>query len=196
MLDTEQQRRWVYIDLEQAPQQIINLRDNMLGMDAAKPADMEIDIELPDPWILDQYVPMSKLDWSINFHNYGLITNYTSNARALLDSAKDLSQQHGLNVDYNIKSLDLQVRVLESLWTINMPSVMQDLSPEFWQPRYAQYQFGKKTLIDIIHLCLQIFNSTMLFNEGSENQTFRDALLFSSHITTLYRNLENGNLDF
>lgn len=196
ILDTQEKRRWIFLDLDQAPQKITNSRDTMLGMQVARASDIEIDIELPEQWIVDNYVSDDRLQTTLNFHNYGLITNYMSNARALLDQTINITNKHGYNVDHCIRSLDLQVRVLESLWIKNIDSTLEPLSPDFWQIRDCQYQFGKKTLIDIIHLCLQVFNSHMFDMQNPEAQAFRDALIFSSHITNLYRNLETGNTDF
>lgn len=196
ILDDQEKRRCIFIDLEQAPQKISNLRNTMLGMQVARASDIEIDIELPEEWMVDNYVSYDRIHTVLNFHNYGLITNYMSNARALLDQITEITSRYAYKVDHDLRCLDLQVRVLESLWIKNIDSTQEPLSPDFWKIRDSQYQFGKKTLIDIIHLGLQVFNSSMFDVQNPETQIFRDALIFSSHITSLYRNLETGNTDF
>ena len=181
--DASQRRRWLFVDLRICPQKIINLRDNQLGMNVARPADIELDIDLPKEWIVDEHVANIELQRVLNFHAYGLITNYNSNARALLDQATKMANKYNYNVEYNLKSLDLQVKISEGLWTKNIDSVLEDYSDEFWRIRDSQYEFAKKNLIDIIHFCLQIFNTDMFDIDNADSQVFRDALIFSSHRT-------------
>ena len=111
--DTQDQKRWVFIDLEKAPQKITHIRNQIIGMRAARAGDIEIDIDLPPEWILDRHVPAEQLHRVLSFHTYGLITNYAANARALLDLGIETAKNQNFEVDYNIKNLDLQVRILE-----------------------------------------------------------------------------------
>jgi hypothetical protein len=195
VIDVAGRRRWIFVDLETAPHTITPCRDKIVGMEIARAGNVELNLELPDLWNINDHVSDETIRTVINFHNYQLSTNYMASCRGLLNLVSQLSAKQGLNVDYSVKTLDLQVRILESLWEKNLDSTLEPMTAEFWQTRDCQYQFGKKTLIDVLNFCLQIFNSNMYDTENSQGQLFRDALVFSSHMTNLYRNLEAPELN-
>jgi hypothetical protein len=189
-INTQEQRSWVFIDLHKVPHRIVNARDTSLGMEIARASDLEIDLELPADWIINNRVPVEHMKKIISFHNYQLNTNYLGGARGLLDLVTELCNSRGYSVGHSIKTLDLQLRVLESLWIKNLDSPLEPLDDQAWSIRDSQYQFGKKTMIDIINFCMQMFNSNMYQAENPKSQLFRDALVLSSHMTNLYRNLD------
>jgi hypothetical protein len=194
VFDMAECRRWVFLDLTQVEHKIEPHYLGNIGMQIAEPHDMIIDAEIPAEWILDEYATSKQLQSALGFHNYGLITNYWAASKSLIAIIKDQSQRRKHNLSYELLKLEGQVSMLELLWKKNISSILEPMEgSDFWKYRNTQYTFGKQTLIDVIGCYLQIANSSSL-QLDQNSRVFRDCLTFSSHITSLYSNLENPNL--
>ena len=72
-------------------------------------------------------------------------------------------------------------------WYDNLHSVdTHDVNDTFWHRRNTQYTSGKKLLISLIGFALEVADSTWMMKQGSHNQVFRDALVFSAHMQSCY----------
>ena len=186
MLDSNKVEKWIYLDLQKINHRIISNNFNPLGMKVAQAFDIEIDDDIPAEWILDNYVPKEELQAVVNFHKYGLITNYWSASKALLAYIEKIANERKYSLEYEIEKLRLQVNMLEIVWQKNMASLLDKRDREFWYVRDTQHNFGKKTLLDIINLFMQLQNSRLCDQNSFESQVFRDAVVFASHIENLY----------
>lgn len=191
VFDKDERRRWVFLDLTQVEHKINRHYAGLIGLQIANPYDMTIDAEIPAEWILDEYATSKQLRSVLGFHNYALITNYWAASRSLIAIIKNQAQRKNHNLCYGLLKLENQVSMLELLWKKNISSIFEPRwDVEFWKYRSTQYTFGKQTLIDVISYYLQIANSSSL-QLDQNSQVFRDCLTFSSHITSLYSNLEH-----
>ena len=82
------------------------------------------------------------------------------------------------------------------MWVDNLQSVeaamdIDNLTDNYWHRRNTQYTQSKNVLLSLINLILQVADSRWLDITGDKNQRFRDALVFSTHMKPLYRNLKD-----
>lgn len=189
ILDPNKIEKWIYLDLQKINHRMVTNNFNPLGMKVARAFDIEIADDIPAEWILDNYVPKEELHTIVNFHKYGLITNYWSASKALLAHIEKIANERKYSLEYEIEKLRLQVNMLEIVWQKNMASLLAERNKEFWHVRDTQHNFGKKTLIDIINLFMQLQNSRLCDQNSLESQVFRDAVVFASHIENLYTNV-------
>ena len=191
VFDDTDRRRWVFLDLTQVEHSLTSHYSGNIGMQIAKPYDMTIDAGIPAEWILDEYATSKQLRSALGFHNYGLITNYWAASRSLIAIIKTQARRRNYNLSHELLKLEGQVSMLELLWKKNISSIFEPMGGiDFWKCRSTQYTFGKQTLIDVISCYLQIANSGSL-QLDQNSRVFRDCLTFSSHVTSLYSNLEH-----
>ena len=194
VMDPDQHKHFVFLDPQQVDCDVLDNNFDSIGMKIAKASDLIIDANIPKHWILDHQSPNQELlQATNNFHKYGLITNYWSVSQALLNQIQNLCVRHKCQADFDIQKLELQVDVLRVLWEKNMPSLLEPFNQSFWLTRDTQYNFGKKTLIDVVHLFMQIANSRLCDSHSLESRMFRDSIVFSSHIENLYKNIQTNN---
>jgi len=166
-----------------------------MGMEIACPGSITVNnYTLPENCILGyrKYYENSPEFFHINsISDYCFITNYLGLILSLNKEVKTYIEQTKINVDFEFKKIGLVIAGLVMTWQDNLSSVdITTPTDEFWHRRNTQYTLYKDTLIDLIHLILQICDSRWLDAKSSNNQRFRDALTFCSHMKPLHRNLE------
>jgi hypothetical protein len=181
--------RKVFVDLKSTTHTVTPSESNPIGMKLAFPCDLTIDSVIPDGWILTRDSLQEQLS---SFHFYGLTGNYISCARSLLKQA----EEQGFNVDYEIKKLSLAVNVSDLLWQETFMDVFDTISPEQFNKLNTQYQFARKTLIDVVGFFLEIMNTGLCDSESLQSRRFRDAVSLGSHVINLYKHLNNGIIRF
>jgi hypothetical protein len=166
-----------------------------IGMTIARPGSITLDnFTIPESHILGyrKYHENSPKFFHVtNMSDYCFVTNYLGVVVELYEDLKRYIEKTNVNVDFEFRKLGLAVSGLVMLWQDNLPSVHTIVpTDEFWHRRNTQYTLSKDTLVDIISLILKIGDSRWLDAKSPDNQRFRDALTFSSHMKPLYRNLE------
>lgn len=191
--DDQACKRWVFVDLRCARVTISPSRFGVMGMPAARASDLELDMQVPDAWILDLGQDCQDLVQASNFYSYGLITNYLGVSQSLLDHMRDHCDRHKIQVTYDLDKFQLQIDMAHLGWRSNLHSVhLRKLDRAFWHARDTQYAFGKKILADQVGFYLQIFATRFCDVADQESQVFRDALVMCSHITNLYKKLQHA----
>ena len=190
--DTE---AYVLIDFAKAQPKIDLSYTTPIGMQIARPGSITLDnYELPANSILGyrKYHENSPEFFHItNMSDYCFVTNYLGIVMSLYRELGEYINQTQVNIDYNFKKLGVSVSALLMTWQDNLASV-HTVTPtdQFWHRRNTQYTQSKNILLDIISLILQIGDSRWVDACSPNNQRFRDALSFSSHMKPLYRNLQ------
>lgn len=184
----ERSVRKVFIDLKSTEHTVVKSSSNPIGMKMAFPCDFSIDTLIPNNWILNKN---SLYDQLSSFHSYGRTGNFISCARSLITQA----QAQGFNADYDIKKLTLTIDVAEMLWQKTFEDcIFDDVGLEQFKKLNTQYQFARKTLVDVVAFFLEIMNTGLCDSESIQSQKFRDALTLGSHVINLYKHLNNGPL--
>jgi hypothetical protein len=93
----------------------------------------------------------------------------------------------GQELAYNKNKLKLQLDVLQLLWD-QLPKDISLAHKEHchWQQKNIVYAFAKKCLIEICQFAVETNSSAMYQTENHNNQRFRDALIYCSHMKNLY----------
>lgn len=190
--DTE---AYVMIDFAHANPVIDMGYTTPIGMQIARPGSITLDnYNLPDNSILGyrKYHENSPEFFHItNMSDYCFVTNYLGIVLSLYQELGQYIERTNINVDYNYKKLGLSVSALLMMWQDNLASVHTTIPTDnFWHRRNTQYTQSKNILLEIISLILHIGDSRWVDACSPNNQRFRDALSFSSHMKPLYRNLQ------
>lgn len=190
--DTE---AYVLIDFAEVKPKIDMSYTTPIGMQVARPGSISIDnYELPPEYILGyrKYHENSPEFFHItNMSDYCFITNYVGLVVALYKDLQKYAEQTKIDLDFEMKKLGLRISAMVMMWQDNLESTsVTTPSDRLWHKRNTQYTLGKDTLLDLIHLILQIGDSRWLDANSPHNRRFRDALTFSSHMKPLYRNLK------
>lgn len=190
--DTE---AYVLIDFASVQPKIDMSYSTPIGMQIARPGSITIDnYTLPKDCILGyrKYHENSPEFFHItNMSDYCFITNYVGLVVALYKDLETYVQNNKINIEYNFKRLGLRISSLVMSWQDNLSSTdIRVPTDEFWHRRNTLYTLGKDVLLDLIGLILQIGDSRWVDSVNPNNQRFRDALTFSSHMKPLYKNLQ------
>lgn len=190
--DTE---AYVMIDFAHANPVIDMSYTTPIGMQIARPGSITLDnYNLPANSILGyrKYHENSPEFFHItNMSDYCFVTNYLGIVLSLYQELRQYIERTNINVDYNYKKLGLSVSALLMMWQDNLASVHTTIPTDnFWHRRNTQYTQSKNILLEIISLILHIGDSRWVDACSPNNQRFRDALSFSSHMKPLYRNLQ------
>ena len=95
-----------------------------------------------------------------------------------------------VNVDFEMKKIGLDIAGLSMSWHDNLDSVdITTPSDAFWHRRNTQYVLSKQTLLKLVSLILESGDSRWVDAKSPNNQRFRDALTFASHMKPLHRNV-------
>jgi len=189
VLDQDNNKRWVYLELKNIQHQISYNNFDLAGMQIAQASNFTIDADIPSESILDFSRPISDFHPVTNLHKYGTIANHTGICQALLKRIVKICLSNNYNLQFELSKLVNQVDVLTILWEMNLPSVHQPFSKKFWYVFDAQYTFSKKTLTDLIAFCTPIYNSSDYNTQSESYKTFKDAMIYSTHVQNLYRSL-------
>lgn len=190
--DTE---AYVLIDFDKANPMIDMSYTQPIGMQIACPGSITLNnYELPDNSILGyrKYHENSPEFFHItNMSDYCFVTNYLGIVMSLYRELGEYIERTQVNIDYDFKKLGVSISALLMTWQDNLATV-HTVTPtdQFWHRRNTQYTQSKNILLDIISLILQIGDSRWVDACSPNNQRFRDALSFSSHMKPLYRNLQ------
>jgi hypothetical protein len=166
-----------------------------IGMQMARPGSITFDnYTLPEECIIGyrHYHELNQVYfYSQNNADYAFITNYLALITALFRDLSDYVEQRKINIDFEIKKLGLAISGLLMIWENNL-STLEEINPNhaFWHLRNTQYTMSKNTLLDLIHLILQVCDATWMDAHSQKSQRLRDALTFCSHMKPLYKNLE------
>lgn len=185
----------VLIDFNAAKPRIDFSHSTPIGMTVARPGSITVDnLTLPQDHILEyrKYQDNSKEFFHIlSMSDYCFITNYVGLLVALHKDLETYVERSKIDVDFEVRKIGLRVAGLIMSWQDNLPS-LEIVAPndEFWRKRNTLYTQNKDALLDLIHLILQVGDSSWLDAKSPTNQRFRDALSFSSHMKPLYKNLK------
>jgi hypothetical protein len=190
--DTE---AYVLIDFTEINPSIDTSWTTPIGMQLARPGSITIDnYTLPEHCILGyRKYHENNLEFFhlSNMLDYSFITNYVGLIVALYKDLEIYVQNNKINIEYNLDRLGLRISSLFMTWQDNLSSTDIDTpSNEFWHRRNTQYTLSKDILLDLIGLILQIGDSRWVDAVNPNNQRFRDALTFSSHMKPLQKNLQ------
>ena len=168
-----------------------------IGMEIACAGSIIVDhYTLPESYILghyNYYDTVHKFSWVNSIADYGFITNYLGLLLSLYREVKTYTEQRQ-EITSEFKKIGLEISSLVMAWQDNLPTVDVEVpTDEFWHRRNTQYTQSKSTLIELIALILKECDTRWLNVNGSDNQRFRDALTFCSHMKPLYRNLDEKN---
>lgn len=176
----------VFLDLKQIPHSITKSKASPMGMNVAFPCDITLDTQIPPEWILESCPLYDKVH---SFHFYGLIANYISCANSLVNQAQSL----GVNIEYELKKIKLNLDISTMLWENSFLEIFDDVNTEQFTRLNTQYQFARKNLVDTTSLFLEVMNTGLCDLESPQSQKFRDALSMGSHLVNLYKHV-NGSL--
>jgi hypothetical protein len=191
---------YVLFDFTSDDHQIDPSSPTQIGMEIARAGSLIVnDYNIPDGYLLGQrqfignkgkFIPIG------SWHDYAFITNYLGCIIGLFNDLSSYTQDKKINVDYELKRISLEISSLKMMWSDNLISVEQSLNTNnltdgYWHRRNTQYTQSKNILLSLINLVLQVVDSRWLDLGGSKNQRFRDALVFSTHMKPLYRNLND-----
>jgi hypothetical protein len=169
-----------------------------IGMEVAHAGSLIVkDYIIPDGYLLGKRKYFSPGPYSVvsSWNDYCFITNYLGCITGLYNEFKEYTVKNNINIDYELKKMELQISNIRMLWEDNLISIKQSLhinniTDKFWHRRNTQYTQTKNTLLLLINLILEIVDSSWFNATGSQNQKFRDALVFSTHMKSLFKNLE------
>lgn len=164
-----------------------------IGLEQAKPGTLIVDhYDVPTGYILgyrsfsDNHSPIAQ---TLTFHDYCFITNYLGCIIGLFDHITEYANKNNIKLEFELNKFKLEISVLKMLWQDNLAKFSDTITDLFWQRRNTQYTQSKNILIQLITLGLSIGDSTWVSDHASHNQQFRDALVFSTHMSSLYKNL-------
>ena len=172
----------------------IKMHNTPIGMEiAAAGSVIDNHYKVPAGYILGyRYVNTNNKFSSIsNLIDYAFITNYLGVITALFKDLKQWATERNIDIKSQLRSLELDIATLKLLWDCNLDTVYATtLTDHFWHKRNTQYTQSKKTLLSLIELALRAGDPRWLDRDSTgAGQRFRDALVFSSHMQTLYHNL-------
>jgi hypothetical protein len=186
---------YVLIDLTQMPHHTEPGFDP-IGLNVARPGTLVVkDLELPDQYIWGRQSYITKgnsLFFQKNLIEFSFTTNYIGCIIGLYKQIELYSQTQNVNITYELNRLKVAIASLKMMWEDSLPSLhIQDFPDnKFWHRRNTLYTQSKNVIIPLISLVLGIGDSRWLDVSSATTQQFRDALTFSSHMSSLYKNLE------
>jgi hypothetical protein len=172
-----------------------------IGMEVAHAGSLIVkDYIIPEGYLLGKRKYFSPGPYSVvsSWSDYSFITNYLGCITGLYNEFKEYAIKNNINISYELKKIELQISSIRMLWEDNLISVEQSLdinniTDKFWQRRNTQYTQSKNILLLLINLILQIVDTSWFDAKGTQNQKFRDALVFSSHMKSFFKNLLEKN---
>ena len=191
---------YVLFDLTSGEHQIDSNCPRQLGMEIARAGSLIVnDYKIPHGYLIGQrqfignkgrFIPVG------SWHDYAFITNYLGCIIGLFEDLVNYTQDRKINIDYLLKKISLEISSIKMMWVDNLQSVeaamdIDNLTDNYWHRRNTQYTQSKNVLLSLINLILQVADSRWLDITGDKNQRFRDALVFSTHMKPLYRNLKD-----
>ena len=172
----------------------IKMHNTPIGMEIAR-AGSVIDnhYKVPAGYILGyRHVDTNNKFSSIsNLIDYAFTTNYLGVITALFKDLKEWATESNIDIQSQLRPLELDIATLKLIWDCNLNTIHETTFTDyFWHKRNTQYTQSKKTLLLLIDLILKAGNPRWLDRDSTgAGQRFRDALVFSSHMKTLYNNL-------
>lgn len=117
----------------------------------------------------------------------GFIANHYGLALGLFDDLERFTQQQNIACEYNKQKLRLQLDVMELLWQ-QLPKeiTLEHQATFYWKQKNTAYAFAKKCLLEICQFTTEITNSGLYNLTTEQNQRYRDALIYSTHMKNLY----------
>jgi hypothetical protein len=189
--DTE---AYVLIDFASANPVIDLSYTNPIGMEIARPGSITLNnYTLPEDYILGYrryYENSSEFFHITNMIGYSFTTHYLGLIVALYEEFKEYVDKSNINVDFEMKKIALDIAGLSMTWHDNLSSVdVTAPSDAFWHRRNTQYVLSKQTLLKLVSLILESGDSRWVDAKSPNNQRFRDALTFVSHMKPVHRNV-------
>jgi hypothetical protein len=195
-VDDNHNESYVLIDLTQVDHKI-NLADIIpIGLELANPGSVTVDhVELPSKYIWGQQNLQKKsnnLFHDKNLIEYSFITTHLGCNIALYNELKNYPNRYDNTATFELNKMQLAISSLKMMWQDNLASIHQRefTVDEFWHRRHTQYTQSKNIMLQLINLVLQMGDSRWLDVKTPASQRFRDALIFSSHMGSLYKSLE------
>lgn len=183
---------YILFDFEQTPFKK-EFNNTQLGMELAEPGTLIVDhYNVPPNYILgyrdfnDNQSPIARI---LSFHDYCFITNYLGCIIGLYRYIVEYAQHNNLQLNFEISKFKLEISSIKMLWADNLTKLEDSITDTFWHRRNTQYSQSKNILIQLINLGLSIGDSSWVSNRGKQNQKFRDALVFATHMSSFYKNL-------
>jgi hypothetical protein len=191
---------FVLFDLTSGEHQIDPTTITPLGMEVARAGSLITNnYNIPEHYLLwqRQYYVNNKSPFTFisSWMDYSFITNYLGCIIGLFNDLTAYTRDRKINVDHELRKIGLSISSLKMMWDDNLDSVAQsknsdNITDAYWHRRNTQYTQSKNILLSLINLVLQVADSRWMDSFGAGNQRFRDALVFSTHMKPLYKNLE------
>lgn len=164
-----------------------------IGMLLARPGTLHIN-QMP----IENYQVLGQTETRFAFRvssfvDYGFITNYLGLTEALYGELLAFLTKHNMPITLEVDKIDLALASLRMMWEDNLTSVVNQgpVDDHFWHRRNTQYAQSKRVLIDTITQILEL-GSSYFFDAHSEfSRRFRDAIMLSTHMQSLYRNTQD-----
>lgn len=169
-----------------------------MGMEIARPGSLTLNnVEIPENHILGyrRYTEPGPVFFHlISFSDYCFITNFLGINIGLYKEFQTYLENNGLAKELEFKRIGLELSNLYMSWQDNLDSInIKEPTDEFWHRRNTQYTMSKNILLDQINLILKVGDSRWIDAKSPNNQRFRDALTFCTHMKPLNKNLIEKN---
>jgi hypothetical protein len=179
---------YIFIDLKLVEHKITGDEYQPLGMNVATPFNLELDIDVPEHWIITNDHNRDDFYLASYFHNYGLICNYISCAKKLLA----LCRSQNYDVGYELDKLELNLKISETLFEQSIEKLFDKNTKTKFYFFNNQYQFARKNLIDVTKFFIELGSSSLLDSKSPASQVVRDSLMMTSHLVNLYNHMNNA----
>jgi hypothetical protein len=176
----------IYVELDHSTQTEIV---HTIGMEATFTGHLILD-QTPCQVICD--IEDNRYFFARRSHSLGFIANHMGLCQALYDDIDRFTVAQHMDCSYQKQKLKLQLDVMNLVWN-DLPKnlTVEHRAYEFWRQKNTAYAFAKKCLTETCQFVTEMTGSGLYQIGTTENQRYKDALLYNSHMQNLYRALEN-----
>jgi hypothetical protein len=122
----------------------------------------------------------------------GFIANYYGLALGLYNDVNQYTLQQDISCQYIKEKLRLQLDVMKLLWDqLEKEITLKHQEHFYWQQKNIIYAFAKKCLLEICQFTTEITGSGLYNLNSEQNQRYRDALIYCTHMKNLYFAVKN-----
>lgn len=177
-----------FVDLLETPHKIGHNNFQPIGMELARPGDLILDTQTLSEHNILGIANTQQFFQQDNLASYCWVTNHFGITKQLFLDIKNYEIDNHCGAEFEIKKLEMDICSLQMQWQDNLATLSNiQTTDDFWNKRNVQYAFGKKTLIKVIQLILEIGVSYWADAAAPYSQRFRDAVTYCSHQYPLYR---------
>jgi hypothetical protein len=113
-------------------------------------------------------------------------------ALSLFKDIDNFTCQHNIACEYTKEKLRLQLDVMELLWNqLEKEITLKHQEKFYWQQKNTMYAFAKKCLVEVCQFTTEITGSGLYDLATEQNQRYRDALIYSTHMKNLYKSIKD-----